>query len=59
MARDRKAHDDEGLPLQAALRADDGYVIWSETYDRPAADKLKVQDEIASRVTEALSDSIH
>jgi excinuclease ABC subunit A len=26
MARDRKAHEDEGLPLQAALRTDDGQV---------------------------------
>jgi TolB-like protein len=51
---------DTTLRIAARLvRADDGYVIWSETYDRPAADKLKVQDEIASRVTEALSDSLH
>jgi TolB-like protein/DNA-binding winged helix-turn-helix (wHTH) protein len=40
------------------VRADDGYVIWSETYDRPAADKLKVQDEIAGEVTKALTASI-
>ena len=32
------------------VRADDGYVVWSETYDRPVDDKLMVQDNIASKV---------
>jgi transcriptional activator of cad operon len=41
------------------IRADDGYVIWSETYDRPLNDKLAVQDEIAGEVTKALRASIH
>ncbi len=27
------------------IRADNGYVIWSETYDRPLGDILMVQDE--------------
>ena len=36
------------------IRADDGYIIWSETYDRPLVDKLMVQDDIASEVTKAL-----
>lgn len=40
------------------IRANDGYVIWSETYDRPLANKLMVQDDIASEVTKALSASI-
>lgn len=40
------------------LRADDGYVVWSETYDRPLDDKLMVQDDIAGEVTSALSRSI-
>jgi len=40
------------------VRADDGYVIWSETYDRPSSDKLKVQDEIASEVAKALRGSL-
>ncbi|HZO22377.1 MAG TPA: winged helix-turn-helix domain-containing protein [Steroidobacteraceae bacterium] len=35
-------------------RADDGYVIWSSTYDRPAADKVKVQEDIAREVAKAL-----
>jgi len=37
------------------VRADDGYVVWSEHYDRPVGDKLMVQDDIASEVTSALS----
>ena len=40
------------------LRADDGYVVWSENYDRPLDDKLMVQDDIAGEVTSALRASI-
>ena len=40
------------------IRADSGYVIWSETYDRPFDDAVMVQDEIASEVTKKLSSSI-
>jgi transcriptional activator of cad operon len=36
------------------VRASDGYVIWSASYDRPLADKLKMQDEIAAEVAQAL-----
>jgi transcriptional activator of cad operon len=36
------------------VRADNGYVIWSETYDRPFHDLLMVQDDIADEVTKAL-----
>jgi transcriptional activator of cad operon len=41
------------------VRADDGYVVWSETYDRSLEDKLWVQDDIASEVTKALKASIN
>jgi transcriptional activator of cad operon len=41
------------------IRADDGYVAWSETYDRPLNDKLMVQDDIASEVTKALRAAIN
>jgi transcriptional activator of cad operon len=41
------------------VRADDGYVIWSETYDRPLDNKLSVQDDIASEVAQALETSIN
>ncbi len=40
------------------VRADDGFVVWSETYDRPLDDRLRIQDEIASEVTKALKGSI-
>jgi transcriptional activator of cad operon len=39
------------------IRADNGYVIWSETYDRPFHDLLMVQDDIAGEVTKALGTS--
>jgi TolB-like protein len=40
------------------VRANNGYVIWSETYDRPFDDLLMVQDDIAGEVTKALRASI-
>lgn len=40
------------------IHADDEYVVWSQTYDRPWDDILKIQDEIASEVTKALRASI-
>jgi transcriptional activator of cad operon len=40
------------------IRADSGYVVWSETYDRPSGDILMVQDDIAGEVTKALRASI-
>jgi transcriptional activator of cad operon len=40
------------------IRADDGYVVWSEIYDRPFNDILMVQDDIAGEVTKALRASI-
>lgn len=40
------------------IRADNGFVIWTETYDRPFSDILMVQDDIAAQVSTALSMSI-
>jgi len=40
------------------VRADSGYVAWSETYDRPFKDILAIQDEVAKTVTRALAQSI-
>jgi transcriptional activator of cad operon len=40
------------------IRADNGYIVWSETYDRPFDDILMVQDDIASEVAKALRASI-
>jgi TolB-like protein/Tfp pilus assembly protein PilF len=36
------------------VRADNGYHLWSKTYDRPLDDLFKVQDEIANSVVQAL-----
>jgi len=40
------------------IRADDGYIVWSESYDRPVDDMLMVQDDIAGEITKALKTSI-
>jgi transcriptional activator of cad operon len=40
------------------VRAENGYVIWSETYDRPFVSRVAVQDEIAGEITKALRASI-
>src|SRR6267154_6166306 len=40
------------------IRADNGYVVWSETYDRPFDDILLVQEDIAGEVAKALRASI-
>ena len=40
------------------VRADNGFVVWSETYDRRLDDTLKIQDDIAGEVTKALRQSI-
>ncbi len=40
------------------VRAENGFVIWSETYDRSLDDILMVQDDIAGNVTKALTNSI-
>jgi TolB-like protein len=41
------------------VRADDGYVVWSESYDRPSENKLMVQEQIAIEVTKALKAEIN
>jgi transcriptional activator of cad operon len=51
---------DATLRVAARLvRANDGYVVWSETYDRAFNDKLQVQDDIAGEVAKALQESIN
>ena len=40
------------------VRADNGYHLWSETYDRQLDDIFKVQDEIAVAVVKALKISL-
>jgi transcriptional activator of cad operon len=41
------------------IRPENGYVVWSESYDRPWDDILMVQDDIAGEVTKALKASIN
>jgi transcriptional activator of cad operon len=48
---------ESGATLRIAarlIRASDGYVVWSETFDRPSDNKLKIQDEVATQVTRAV-----
>jgi transcriptional activator of cad operon len=50
-----------GAKLRVAarlVRADTGYVIWSETYDRPWHYTLMMQDDIARDLTEAVKASL-
>jgi TolB-like protein len=37
------------------VKADDGFHLWSETYDRELTDVFAIQDEIARAITEALA----
>ena len=50
-----------GTTLRVAarlVRADDGFVVWSETYDRSWDDKLMIQEDIAGEVSKAMKSSI-
>ena len=49
----RKAHNRVRVTAQL-INADDGYHLWSETYDRDLEDIFKVQDEIARSIVDAL-----
>ena len=50
---------DTTLRIAARLvRAADGYVVWSNTYDRPEGDRLRVQQDIAGEVAKALPAAI-
>lgn len=39
-------------------RADDGFVVWSETYDRNWSDKLMIQHDIAEQTARALAGAL-
>ncbi len=41
------------------VRCDDGYQVWSNTYNRTHDDVLQIEDEIAASVTSTLYQSIH
>lgn len=40
------------------IKADNGFIIWSGTYDKPVTDLLMVQDDIAGAVAKALEAAI-
>jgi|SRR5579872_2284027 len=40
------------------VRTDNGYVVWSETYERPWGDLLQAQNDLASEVTTAVKASL-
>ena len=40
------------------VRADDGFDVWSKSYDRGLEDIFAIQDEIANRVSQALTRSL-
>ena len=47
------------LRVEAQLvRADSGFVVWSETYDRPSGDLVKIEDEIAKEVARSLTATV-
>ena len=47
------------LRISARLsRAPDGFVIWTESYDRPKSDRVRIQDEIAAEVSQAISEAV-
>jgi TolB-like protein/DNA-binding winged helix-turn-helix (wHTH) protein len=37
------------------VRVDDGYVVWSQTYEKPRTDKLRIQDEVAGEIARELA----
>ncbi|HEU5133932.1 MAG TPA: winged helix-turn-helix domain-containing protein [Steroidobacteraceae bacterium] len=48
------------LRITARLtRAADGYVLWTKNFERPKADRLQIQDEIAREVVVALRETVH
>jgi transcriptional activator of cad operon len=49
----RKSGDTLRITAQL-IRADTGYHVWSQTFDRPMKDVFKVQDEIAAAVLQSL-----
>ena len=40
------------------MRADSGFILWSESFDSPAQDLLTVQDTVARKMSEALDRAI-
>jgi len=54
----RKAGDQMRITAEL-VKVDDGFSLWSETYDRSFDDIFEVQDEIATAVAQALAVTLH
>lgn len=50
----RKSHTTWRIAARLS-RGDNGLVVWSDTYDRPSGDVLIVQDDIATQVSKAIT----
>jgi TolB-like protein len=47
---------DANLRISVRLvRIDDGYVVWSQTYEKPRAEKLRIQDEVAAEIAREIA----
>ncbi len=53
----RKAGDKVRITAQL-IQAEDGFNLWSETYDRELDDIFAIQDDIANRILEALTTTL-
>jgi len=53
----RKAGNRVRITVQL-IKADDGFHVWSETYDRTLDDIFQIQDEIGAKVVDALKISL-
>jgi TolB-like protein len=40
------------------IRAGNGFVVWSASYDRPLNDELAIQQDIAAKVTQVLQTTL-
>jgi transcriptional activator of cad operon len=57
---DGSIRESDGTVRVAArlIRAQDGYVAWTESYDRPQGDILKIQKDIAAEMTRSIRAAI-
>lgn len=39
------------------VRADNGYIVWSQVHDRRSSDLLEIQDDIANHIARAIQET--
>ena len=54
----RRSGDDIRVTVQL-IRSDNGFHLWSETYEAPLIDVFSIQDQIATNVAQALKSSLY